>query len=67
MVHARSTAAVSAPTWVMFGVANIAIYIYAEHYTEWQAIIGMLLTAALDFAIAALACWGFKISPRQAS
>jgi len=31
-------------TWFLFGIANLAIYIYAERYTEWQAIIGMLLT-----------------------
>lgn len=55
MWRQRSAAGVSVPTWALFGVANLAIYFYAERYTEWQAIVGMLLTAVLDFAIVALA------------
>jgi hypothetical protein len=55
MVRVRSAAGVSVTTWLLFGVANIAIYVYAERYTEWQAIAGMLLTGALDFAIGGLA------------
>jgi hypothetical protein len=55
MVQKRSAAGVNALTWFLFGLANIAIYIYAEHYGEWQAIVGMLLTAVLDFVIVALA------------
>jgi uncharacterized protein with PQ loop repeat len=41
----RSAAEVSVSAWLLFGFANLAIYIYAERYTEWQAIAGMLLTA----------------------
>ena len=55
MMRARSAAGVSVTSWLLFGVANIAIYIYAERYTEWQAIVGMLVTAVLDFIIVALA------------
>lgn len=51
----RSTAGVSVSTWLLFGFANLAIYVYAERYTEWQAIFGMLVTAALDFAIVIVA------------
>jgi hypothetical protein len=47
-------------TWLLFGFANLAIYIYAERYTEWQAILGMLVTALLDFMIVGL-IW---LSPR---
>jgi hypothetical protein len=60
MVRQRSVTNVCVSTWLLFGVANIAIYIYAEHYGEWQAIVGMLLTAVLDFAIVALALIGFR-------
>jgi hypothetical protein len=55
MIRQRSAAGVSVSTWLLFGVANLAIYFYAERYAEWQAIVGMLVTALLDFAIAALA------------
>jgi uncharacterized protein with PQ loop repeat len=54
IIRSRSAAGVNVSTWLLFGLANIAIYIYAEHYTDWQAIVGMLLTAVLDFAIVAL-------------
>lgn len=60
MLRARSAAGVSIPTWILFGFANVAIYVYAERYLEWQAIVGMLVTAVLDFVIAGLAQWGFR-------
>jgi hypothetical protein len=60
IVRARSAAGVSAVTWTLFGLANVALYIYAERYTEWQSIVGILLTAILDFAIAGLALVGFR-------
>jgi len=63
MVRQRSVANVCVSTWLLFGVANIAIYIYAEHYGEWQSIVGMLLTAVFDFAIVALAVIGFRPRP----
>ncbi len=55
IIRERSAAGVSAATWIMFGIANVALYIYAERYTEWQTIAGLLLTAVLDFGIAGLA------------
>ena len=48
------TGGVSVATWLLFGFANLGIYFYVERYTEWQAILGMLVTAVLDFAIVAL-------------
>lgn len=59
IARTRSAAGVSASTWALFGFANIAMYFYAERFTEWQAVIGMLLTAVLDFAIAAMALMRF--------
>jgi len=63
IVRRRSTAGVCVSTWLLFGFANIAIYVYAERYAEWQAIVGMLLTAVFDFAIVALALIAFRESP----
>lgn len=59
VVRARSVAGLSASSWILFGFANIALYVYAERYTEWQLIFGTLLTALLDFIIAALALLGY--------
>jgi hypothetical protein len=54
LVKRRSAAGANAVTWLLFGFANLAIYIYAERYAEWQAILGMLVTALLDFVIVGL-------------
>ena len=37
----------------LFGIANIAVYIYTEKYLAPQTMIGFLGTAVLDFIIAA--------------
>lgn len=58
MVRERSAAGVNALTWLLFGFANLALYVYAERYTEWQAIIGMLVTAMLDFVIVGYVWFG---------
>lgn len=63
IIRQRSTVDVSVSTWVLFGFANIAIYFYAERYAEWQAIVGMLLTAVFDFAIVVLALWPALLRP----
>jgi len=44
-------------TWFLFGVANVAVYIYTEKYFAPQTIIGFLGTALVDFIIASLALW----------
>ena len=66
IVRRRSASGVNIGTWLLFGFANVAIYIYAERYSEWQAIIGMLLTAILDFVIVALAYFVYP-KPRAKS
>lgn len=55
IIRTRSAAGVSVATWTLFGLANIAMYVYTQRYAEWQSILGTLLTAVLDFAIVALA------------
>lgn len=62
IVRHRSTLGVSKTTWLLFGLANIALYVYAERYGEWQAIAGLLLTAVLDFVIVALALFAYRAS-----
>ncbi|WP_163833747.1 hypothetical protein [Spartinivicinus ruber] len=54
----RSGEGVSKTTWLLFGIANVGLYIYAEKYDSIQSIVGMLLTAGLDFLIVFLA-WLF--------
>jgi uncharacterized protein with PQ loop repeat len=54
----NSVRGVSPMTWTLFGIANIAVYIYTEKYLAPQTIIGFLGTAALDFVIAAIAIKG---------
>ncbi len=65
IVRRRSAEGVSVSTWLLFGFANLGIYVYAERYTEWQAIVGMLLTAVIDFAIVALVLAGFGRRPAR--
>jgi hypothetical protein len=49
-------------TWFLFGLANVAVYIYTEKYFALQTIIGFLGTAVIDFVIA-----GMAISQRTAN
>lgn len=58
LLIARSVAGVSITTWLLFGLANVGLYIYTSKYTEWQSLLGMLLTAILDFAIVGLVIAG---------
>jgi uncharacterized protein with PQ loop repeat len=55
----RSAAGVSWLTWFLFGIANIGLYVYTEKYSSLQSIVGLLGPAALDFAIASLALFGY--------
>lgn len=52
ILKCRSVQGVSASTWLLFGVANIAAYVYTEKYFAIQTIVGFLGTALLDFIIA---------------
>ena len=49
-----SVEGIDAGTWVLFGVANVCFYLYAEKYRSPQTILGFLGSAALDFAIVAV-------------
>lgn len=65
ILRSRSARGVSAITWFLFGVANIAVYIFTEKYFALQTIIGFLGTALLDFIIAGLALRGEKEAARE--
>jgi uncharacterized protein with PQ loop repeat len=51
IVRERSAKGVSLVTWVMFGVANVGLYVFTEKYLALQSLIGLLGTAILDFMI----------------
>lgn len=61
----RSTAGVSGLTWLLFGIANIGLYVYTEKYTTVQSLVGLLASALLDFAIAILALTHYGASPTE--
>lgn len=60
IVRHRSTMGISKLTWLLFGLANISLYLYAERYSEWQAIISLLFSAVLDFGIVGLAIFAYR-------
>ena len=55
-----SAEGISGTVWLLFGIANLGLYIYAEKYFEYQAILGLLSPAVLDFVIAILAWSNYK-------
>ena len=60
ILRKRTAEGVSVLTWVLFGVANIGLYIHAEKYFSLQSIIALLVTAVLDFIIVGL-MFSFKL------
>ena len=54
ILRADSVNGVSIISWFLFGLANIGLYIFTEKYFTLQSIMGLLLTAILDFMIVAL-------------
>lgn len=51
IARARSAEGVSLMTWLLFGFANIGLYVFTEKYLAPQSLIGLLGTAALNFVI----------------
>lgn len=47
----KSAQGVSISTWLLFGFANLGLYVYTEKYFALQTIIGLLGTAVMDFVI----------------
>jgi uncharacterized protein with PQ loop repeat len=51
LLKTKSTEGVSVLAWVLFGFANLGIYIFTEKYLVIQSILAQLLTAVLNFVI----------------
>lgn len=51
IIRSQSTEGVSLTAWLLFGIANIGLYIFTEKYLALQALIGLLGTAVMDFMI----------------
>ena len=54
ILRSKNADGVSIATWLMFGIANIGLYIYTEKYLSFQSLFGILGTALLDFIIVAV-------------
>ena len=65
MVKRGSSVGVNGTVWLMFGIANLCLYIYTEKYWELQSIVGLLGSALLDFVIAGLAYGRYGIHTPQ--
>ena len=50
----KNVQGVSFISWLLFGLANIGLYIFTEKYFAIQSLIGLLGTALLNFTIAFL-------------
>jgi hypothetical protein len=51
IVRNRDARGVSILSWSLFALANLALYAYVGRYTEPQAILSCLLTAALNIGV----------------
>jgi hypothetical protein len=60
IIRNKSSEGVSWLTWLLFGIANLGLYIYAEKYSDPQAIIGLLLTAVIDFVIIGMIFFAYR-------
>lgn len=51
IIKYKKTEGVSSLAWLLFAIANIGIYIFAEKYFAIQSILAFLLTAILNILI----------------
>lgn len=54
LVKAKSSEGVSPITWGAFALGNVSLYIYTEKYSQFQSIVGLLVTSALQLIIIVL-------------
>ena len=54
IIRAKEVKGISLFTWLMFGLANTGLYFFTEKYFALQSLLGLLLTAILDFAVVGL-------------
>ena len=63
IVQLRSAEGVSLMTWLLFGFANVGLYIFTEKYFALQSLIGLLGTAIMDFIIVGMVIFFRKELP----
>lgn len=51
LLKSKHAEGVSVMTWLLFGFANLGIYIFTEKYGVLQSLLAQLLTAVLNFVI----------------
>jgi len=51
IARVKSVEGVSLMTWLLFGFANLGLYVFTEKYLALQTLIGLLGTALLNFII----------------
>ncbi len=51
IIRSKSADGVSLTTWILFGFANLGLYVFTEKYQAPQTLIGLLGTAVLNFII----------------
>lgn len=51
IIRSKSVEGVSLATWLLFGIANVGLYIFTEKYFALQSLLGLLGTAIMDFVI----------------
>jgi uncharacterized protein with PQ loop repeat len=54
IIKVKEVKGVSLFTWLMFGLANTGLYFFTEKYFALQSLLGLLLTAILDFTVVGL-------------
>ena len=54
LLRTKTSEGVSAIAWGAFALGNVSLYIYTEKYTEYQSIIGLLVTSVLQLFIIVL-------------
>ncbi|MEM9003961.1 MAG: hypothetical protein AAGE59_10595 [Cyanobacteria bacterium P01_F01_bin.86] len=67
IVQSKSAEGVSLVTWLLFGIANVGLYIFTEKYFSLQSLIGLLGTAIMDFIIVAMIVFIKVNKPAEAS
>ena len=55
LLKRKDASGVSALSWLLFALANVGAYFFAEKYWALQSILAFLLTAALNVAIVVVA------------
>jgi hypothetical protein len=64
IIISKDVGGISLITWLLFGLANIGLYIFTEKYFYVQSLLGLLFTALLDFIIVGFVLYFKSIKAR---